>query len=486
VRTRWELAWLALVFVVVLGARTAGADEVVETYPDGSPKSKTWVDPEGRRNGRRLEFFEDGKLEVDATDARDVVDGPYATFHPSGRPALRTTYRGGKLVGKHVTWDADGAPVRVATHVEGRLHGKVEHLRGRKPFATQVWKDGEIVTLNGVPVTPRPRTELDRVLAAVAAGQPTSATPPKGPTPKDPAVGRDPPGKAPKGDPTAPPVPEDLAADRVAALRRLMPYRYLCGVPYDDLVFDDEANRYAQAAAEICAALGDITHTPANPGWPPERYAFAAKGAASCDLHQLLRAAASIDGYMDDSDPSNVGRLGRRRWRLNPVMRRTGFGVALSAKGDPFTAMWAMDRDRAQGPDVDAITFPAQGWHPASMFRADDAWRVAPSERRFPRVDPVAVRVRVTALDADLVPAATALPLEAFSVQTEAVGVHPCIIFRPKGVEVRDGAAYWVEVTGRLNPAKAKQGAPPDLAFAVRFYGAPAADEAPPADDAGR
>lgn len=473
-RRAGALLALALCVGLPLG-NVATADEVVETWPDGTPRVRTWLDPEGRKNGRHVEYFADGKVALETTYARDVLEGPYTTYHPNGRPALKTTYRGGKLVGRHETFDADGAPLRVATYANGRLDGRVEFFRARKPFATQTWKDGEIVTLDGVPLAPRAREDLDRTLAAIAAGTAPATGKPAGKPPREP---KPPPrGRAPQAPAAADPTSPELEADREAALRRLKQYRCLCGLPWDDLVLDPEANRYAQAAAEICAALGAITHEPPNPGWDADRYAFAAKGAASCNLHQGVLAAPSVDGYLDDSDPSNVGRVGHRRWCLALDMVKTGFGVARSAAGKPFTAMWAMDHGRAQPPDPDVVTYPARGWQPVSMFGAAYAWCVAPSARKFPRVLPEAVHVVVRRLDADFVPTGEPLPLEAFSVQTDHVGLSPCVIFRPRGVEVADGAAYWVEVTGLTDPAKLKRGAPPDVAYAVRFYGAPPADD---------
>lgn len=452
----------------------AAADESVETWPDGTPRVRTWLDPEGRKNGRHVEYFADGKVALETTYARDVLEGAYTAYHPNGRPALKTTYRGGKLVGRHETFDVDGAPLRIATYAEGRLNGRVEHFRGRRPFATQTWKDGEIVTLDGVPLAPRPREELDRLLAQIAAGtEPVAKPDPRKPR-RDARPGPRPSAKA---DPAPVPTSPELEADRVAALRRLRQYRCLCGVPWDDVVLDDEANRYAQAAAEICAALGEITHEPANPGWEPDRFAFAAKGAASCNLHQSVVATPSVDGYMDDSDPRNIGRVGHRRWCLNVPMTKTGFGVARSSGGKAFTAMWAMDHGRAQRPELDAVAYPTRGWHPVTMFGPAYAWCVAPSERKFPRVLPEAVHVRVLRLDAEFVPSGEPLALEAFTVQTDSVGLSPCVIFRPKDVEVVDGAAYWVEVTGLSDPEKVKKGAPPDLAYAVRFYGTPPADD---------
>jgi len=53
------------------------------------------------------------------------------------------------------------------------------------------------------------------------------------------------------------------------------------------------------------------------------------------------------------------------------------------------------------------------------------------------------------------------------------LGIGPCVIFRPKGVELADGAAYWVEIFGLEGTGpKADRGrrpGEPSLRYLVQF-----------------
>jgi hypothetical protein len=49
-----------------------------------------------------------------------------------------------------------------------------------------------------------------------------------------------------------------------------------------------------------------------------KRYQQGVEGAGHSNLAVSGAVVDSVDNYMDDSDPGNVGRLGHRRWCLNP------------------------------------------------------------------------------------------------------------------------------------------------------------------------
>ena len=70
-----------------------------------------------------------------------------------------------------------------------------------------------------------------------------------------------------KGAPSEAATPALLAA-RGAALKRLMAYRYLVGLRYEDLELDPEFNFHCQAASRMLKVLGRLDHTPENPGLP--------------------------------------------------------------------------------------------------------------------------------------------------------------------------------------------------------------------------
>src|SRR5689334_9610383 len=171
---------------------------------------------------------------------------------------------------------------------------------------------------------------------------------------------------------TAPPAkdPGGTASERDTALRRLKAYRYLAGVPYDDLTLDDDANAACEAGAGLCAKLGRLEHQPKNPGLPEAEFDLAYKGTSRSNLGQGYRKLSqALDGWMDDSDGGNIDRLGHRRWCLNPTMKKTGFG-----RVGEFTAMYVFDMSRKDVPDFDFISWPARGPMPVQYFKSGFVW----------------------------------------------------------------------------------------------------------------
>src|SRR5262245_5280496 len=168
--------------------------------------------------------------------------------------------------------------------------------------------------------------------------------------------------------------PGDKKADeKTLALRRLKAYRYLAQVPYDDLTLDAEYSAMCLAGVKLCETLGKLEHTPENPGLPEKDFKLAYNGTSRSNLAWgRMTLAESVDGWMFDSDSSNIDRLGHRRWCLNPGMKKTGFG-----RVGVFAAMYAFDRSRANVPNYDYICFPARGYMPIDFFGPREAWSVS-------------------------------------------------------------------------------------------------------------
>jgi len=212
-------------------------------------------------------------------------------------------------------------------------------------------------------------------------------------------------------------------------------------VPYKGMSLDLDYNALAQAASEICAALGRLSHTPKNPGWPAARYERAAKGAGACNLG-FGSAEASVRGYMDDSDPSNINDLGHRSWCVFPSMKRTGFGYAKNN-----TAMYALDRSGSDRGAGDLILYPPAGYVPQRWFSARQAWSIW-VRSGYRRPDPATVKVVVQPVGADFLPTGAALKLDHLRVSEAHYGIRHRIVFRPAGLDVAAGKQYRVTVSG--------------------------------------
>jgi uncharacterized protein YkwD len=259
----------------------------------------------------------------------------------------------------------------------------------------------------------------------------------------------------------AEPKPPGVSEELAAALRRLNAYRYLAGLPYRHLTFDDHLNQSATAAADICRRLGHLSHTPENPGMPAEQFERASLGAKNSNLaFGALNLAAAVDMWMGDSDEMNIDRLGHRRWCLNPSMRKIGMG-----RVGEYTAMWVTDVVDPPFEDFTFIGHPSPGYMPIDFFESRDAWSITLNPRDFrpPRMD--RVEVRIYRVEGHVVEGDHPVELDYFTVENRRFGLPNCLIFRPRSLEVEDGQRYWVEVKG----LERAEGAPTDLRYLVEF-----------------
>ena len=435
-------SWVGCLLGVLLLSSQARGGEVVESFEDGTPRLRYAVDAEGRRQGPFTEYYPGGKPAVRGTYRVERLDGLWTAWHESGRMRAKGVYRAGAREGRWEEWGEDGALWRVSQWRESRRDGPTQVWRGKEIVAEQVWVRGELARLDGVLAFPRAKDALELTLQGLLP----------------PVEGRA--------------AAYDLAVDRERALRTLKAYRYLCEVPHHDVVAAARPEALSQAASRICAALGDITHEPPNVGWPEAEYLLAAEGAKGSNLHQGVNAAESVPGYMDDSDPTNIDRVGHRCWCLSPNLLTVGFGVTFDGTGKPFTAMWATDDSRLPPLEPESVAYPPRGWVPVDMFGPRHAWSVALGRKHYPALDPARVRIEVQPLDEEALPRGDPLELEHVRVAEGAPGLGWLAIFRPKALELVDGAMFRVTL-GELGPA-AKKGKPsPRLRFVVRFYVSP-------------
>jgi hypothetical protein len=410
---------LWVIFGVVVLSAAARADVVEETGPDG-------------------------KVVARYTVVEGVRSGPYTLFDENGKRKEQGTYLKGKLEGTLSQYDAKGTLIKSGEFRDGRLNGMVREFDGTTPVVEQLYVAGELIY-------PRSAVIIRRDLAGIRKAEIQTIK------------------QLDRTDTKL--VPEhrgknDSQSDREAAARLLMEYRYLCGVPHD-LKLDDLYNAQAEAAVAILSEIGGLDHTPKNPGWPEEEYKFAYEGTSHGNLaatrHGSVRA---VQLFMQDSDPKNIARLGHRRWCLNPQMSRVGFAATGS-----FSVMWAHDSSRQHAPEWQYIAYPAPGLFPTSHFGAKDAWSVCLSGAHFsaPKQGEVKVTVTPVGVDAkkgEINKSAEPLELDYFGVEAEGFGLGNVIIFRPSKLEVKDGAAYRVEIKG-LTGASGKEA---EMHYVVGFF----------------
>ncbi len=144
--------------------------------------------------------------------------------------------------------------------------------------------------------------------------------------------------------------------------------RYIAGI--QSVTLDESYNEICQAASLIMAWNGGISHYPTQPnGMSDELYELGAKGASRSNISMgYAGPAATVLGYMSDSDSNNLSRVGHRQWCLDPYMGKTGFGYA-----GRCSAMYSFDVSNTATPQYEAITWPANNT-PSAIFSRNDAW----------------------------------------------------------------------------------------------------------------
>lgn len=416
-----------------LPAQEATDGEVVTTWPDGAVKERYRLDGDGRKHGRYESFNEDGSPDVVTVFAKGKEHGTREVFE-GGVLRSKRKLRYGVLDGPMVDFDAAGRPVRTAKYRRGVLHGKLTELRpdekwkrtvslkagvpdgkGKievrgKAVSRRKWKAGTLVDLDGIEAFPTPlatlRSELEEAL------------------------------EVPELDPSDP-----MSAMRLKELARLQQYRALCGVPFRGMELVPEWNALCDAAAVLLDAHGKLDHTPPKPpGFDDEAYRRGFLGTSKSNLH-TGPLGRTVDGYMDDSDRSNIDRVGHRRWCLNPAMGKTAFGG-----NERWSAMWSMDDSRAGKSNIDAVHYPPRGFTPVSFFAPHHAWSI--QVYGGPAPPPAgALEIQLVELDPWYQAVGEPLELEDVRVDTQGFAGGPCIIFRPKGLKVSPGRRYRATVS---------------------------------------
>jgi hypothetical protein len=240
-------------------------------------------------------------------------------------------------------------------------------------------------------------------------------------------------------------------------------------VPFETLAFNPRQGELAHAAADICARLNKLTHAPEHPpGMSDAEYQLGKDGAGQSNLFMgRTDPSGCVDGWMDDSDPTNIDRVGHRRWILNPAMGTTAFGTE-----GRYAAMYAFDGSNRSVPEWDVVTYPTRGAMPVQFFGARHAWSISPNTKKYALPAQSELAVSIRALNAKAEPQGDALALEYFHLDTGGFGSGPAVIFRPKDFPLGPGS-YAVTLTG----VKDKSGAAATISYTVNFVNLPQVQE---------
>jgi hypothetical protein len=230
--------------------------------------------------------------------------------------------------------------------------------------------------------------------------------------------------------------------------------RYLAGLS-ENVYLDDTLTRQAQHGAVLLRALNQLTHTPSKPDGMDE--AFYEKGKASCASSNLYQAYTgfnldrAVKGFCDDSDSSNIDRVGHRRWILHPSLQKLGFG-----KSGGYIAMQVFDTsNKTDKVDMEYVPWPG-GNFPNSFFDSYQAWSVSLNPKIFdigkckPEVTLVTAGDKWILGDDDKDKSAKG---KFFNFDKGGYGWAGCVIFRPDNLVSIKDAAFTVTVSGLVDQA---------------------------------
>ncbi|MDR2516062.1 MAG: CAP domain-containing protein [Spirochaetaceae bacterium] len=253
--------------------------------------------------------------------------------------------------------------------------------------------------------------------------------------------------------------------------------RYLAGLS-ENTIMTDELNDIGQHGAVLLAKVGHLTHTPSKPADMDQAfYRIGYQSTTSANIHQsmgtTMNLSEAVKGWCDDSDESNIDRLGHRRWILNPALGKIGFGYASTGSGqsiNSFAAIQVFDKSNTSGPNPDYVLWPNQGYFPSSFFETTQAWSVSlnPDIFNLSRCNPT---VKLTCINDGKEWVFTGRDKNKtgkyFNIERTGFGMPYCIIFRPDGMPVfLRGKKFKVEIGGLVDKAGQAQ----QLVYEVEFF----------------
>lgn len=277
------------------------------------------------------------------------------------------------------------------------------------------------------------------------------------------------------------------AKHRQKALDSVNLMRMIAGLP--EVYLHDVYNELTQYGAVVLAANDTLTHYPSKPaGMDDEFYGngYAATSQSNIAYGWMSGTDSHFNmplftmGYMEDSGANNVPVVGHRRWILNPPMRYTGFGFALSSRNAAYSAMYAFNRNGTT-PDYDFISWPASGNFPSEFADMRMPWHVTLNPDKFDiaGMNTGNVQVTVTAPDgrsqtitaSDTAGDVANRDQAYFNIDKNGYGIANAIIFRPgTGVFGNNDlkGVYTVTVSG----LHTKDGAPAKVSYNIDFFSA--------------
>lgn len=236
--------------------------------------------------------------------------------------------------------------------------------------------------------------------------------------------------------------------------------RKLAGL--EPVVLDPLYTLRAQNGALVLAANDSLDHNAPQPaGMSADQYESAHMGTSLGNIAKFnwMKPDILVDGvtyFARDDGEANLIELGHRRWLLNPLMEKTGFGLANAKTGMSYVTMYAVDMGNSDA-QWDYVAWPCGGVFPVEMMRSTLPWSVSLNEENY-----ATGRIRVYLTEENSGAEFTFEPNREnedgyCALSAEACGSGDCLIFRPdiakKGIQEYVQNQIWsVRITGLTGP----------------------------------
>ncbi len=230
------------------------------------------------------------------------------------------------------------------------------------------------------------------------------------------------------------------------ALAMVNQMRYIAGLG-SDVVLDDNFTEAAQAGAFLNAVNNRLSHHPDRPeGMDDALYELGCKGAGSSNMAMASWQSTLshfVELWMDDSDDSNIGAVGHRRWILNPGLKKTGFGYSVNNGSGSYGSIYVFDNWSYGDDEPQGIVWPAREM-PLEYFANDMAWSYSYGEA----LELSEISVKLTSLTQGREWNFSAGGGDGFfTVNNDGYGQTGCVIFRPDGISIGAGDEYLVDIS---------------------------------------
>jgi hypothetical protein len=395
------------------------AKDVVENDDDGKPHLKYQVDARNRKAGDYAELYPSGKIKIHGTYQSDKKTGTWTTMAEDGKVVESAHWQNDQLEGAYQYNYPNGNPQMKTVYTNGEISGPVTVF------------DARGMTLFGVKY-PMTRAAVQK---AVDAWAPVERRKPKMTT----------------GPKLTPPFEAGAVSpeSQNEAVKYIQLYRLLSNLP-TQMSIDPVLADHAQHGAVLLHDIDHLEHKapkPDNMDADFYKSAYAGTSTGNC-AEGAADLFGEIDMYMDDSDSSNVERVGHRQWILTPGLQKTGFGWA-----GRYSVLSVFD-GAAHPNNFVYIAYPGEGYYPHFMLADDAAWSLSISTAKA-KLDKKNLSIRVTAVDEHFGVTESA-EAEIVAIPQNPTGTWPCVIFRP-GLKQKGIGKYVVQVTGITNQSDQPQ-----------------------------